>query len=157
GDSLGLLDQMFDCLDEPFGDYSAIPTYAICKLARTKATVLLTGDGGDEVFGGYTRYIWSRGWRGLLAKAYGGFRRHKLWPPPSHVALETYRRLLTLDSPRSSLDADLLLHYMGGIDDKLSLSTLQYLRLFDFQFYLPDDILVKTDRMSMANSTELRS
>jgi asparagine synthase (glutamine-hydrolysing) len=155
-DLLLLLDQMFDYLDEPFGDYSSIPTYAICKLARTKATVLLTGDGGDEVFSGYTRYIWSRGWRRVIARAYASLSRHRLLLSHKDLAAVIYERLLTLGVQGCTINPHLLQQHLSRYTDR-NLSVLQCLRMLDFETYLPDDILVKTDRMSMANSAELRS
>ncbi len=55
-DPLAALDMIVDMYDEPFGDSSALPTHLICRAARQHVTVALTGDGGDEVFGGYDRY-----------------------------------------------------------------------------------------------------
>jgi asparagine synthase (glutamine-hydrolysing) len=157
GKELSLIDEVFSYLDEPFGDYSAIPTYAICKLARTKAPVLLTGDGGDEVFGGYTRYIWGCGWRRLPSWLYGSWRGHKVIGSRAELAIEIYRRLLSLGSNGSSAHPDLFRRHAPGVTREGNLTVLQYLRLIDFEVYLPDDILVKADRMSMANSAELRS
>ena len=63
---------------EPFGDSSAVPTMTVCRLARQHATVALSGDGGDEVFGGYRRYRWHRLVSGVRRHLPEGVRRHAI-------------------------------------------------------------------------------
>lgn len=150
-----LIDQVMNYLDEPFGDFSALPTYAVCHLARNEATVLLSGDGGDEVFGGYTRYPWAVGLKSIAAWGYAAYRSGTLRVGRRELAIEIYRRLMSLGSADGSMPAAELQKLLGS--DGVAASALQYLRYIDMSLYLPDDILVKTDRMSMANSIELRS
>lgn len=69
-----VLDGVFRALDEPFADASAVPTYLVSEATRKKVTVVLTGDGADEVFGGYRRY-WSELYAGLWNRIPGPLRR----------------------------------------------------------------------------------
>ena len=168
-------------LDEPFGDSSAIPTYMVSKLASESVTVVLSGDGGDELFAGYDRYLVER-----TERKYGRIPR-----PMRRVAGlagrmmregmkgRRFLRHLGLDGPDRYLDANMLFreydksalflpdayreiqnHDMRAgwrpllqIANRHWLSSLQY---FDIKSYLPNDILTKVDRMSMAHSIEAR-
>ncbi len=185
--------------DEPFGDSSQIPTFLVASLARQHVTVALSGDGGDELFGGYNRYflgqrIWNglapvpawlrrsvaRGIRAVSPETWGsvmgtaqrvlprrsrvahvGDRMHKLanvlgvpssavmyrslvsnWDPPTEI-LRGGREIGTL------LTAEHRLPSAAGFVERM-----MYL---DSRTYLPDDIMVKVDRASMAVSLESRA
>jgi len=178
-DAVELLQQLVWYLDEPFADASAVPTFLVSKLARTKVKMVLTGDGGDEAFGGYDRYLrylklqrfgaakplaaLAAGAAGRLAPGALGYRLRRIGdrlrqPFPasylSGVALtppEVSARLLvdSTYSPYAGLNVDLKsLERLGTLDRIVAI---------DFASYLPDDILVKLDRMAMANSLEGRS
>jgi asparagine synthase (glutamine-hydrolysing) len=156
-DAFQLANTAIDSLDEPFGDSSAVPTYAVCSLARQRSTVLLGGDGGDEVFGGYTRHLWGVRPRAWVSDLYGRCRARSPWLSRQQVALEIYRRLMSSGKYSGSMSRKRLEHFTGELEKIPSATILDYLRYLDFKLYLPDDILVKTDRMSMASSIELRS
>jgi asparagine synthase (glutamine-hydrolysing) len=177
---VSLLEKVALSMDEPFGDPSAIPTYMVSKLAAEHVKVVLSGDGGDELFAGYDRYLVEsreRAWRllprpagrllgGLAARLPEGTRGRRFL---RHVALPTRERYLdavTLfgrEQQRRLLRPELLAG-LGGSDpwrEELArppgaghwLSALQAL---DLRGYLPLDILTKVDRMSMAHSLEAR-
>lgn len=179
-DDIDLLTRTFD---EPFGDPSALPTMLMCAAAREHATVLLSGDGGDEAFGGYRRYIEMarHGWIGKLpgAARQAGAWLARLLPVQSHLGYRLTKATLpdgamgavfdgqglTRDPAfQMILPADLratrtdiapsiaqLWQQTSGLD------ALSRQRAFDYRAYLPDDVLVKVDRASMAHSIEVRS
>ena len=179
--ALEVLDEIVAMFDEPFGDSSAVPTYYVSKLTREYVTVALAGDGGDESFGGYDRYL--------------RILQRRQLPPPIRkglgVAGELVHRMLPRAAPGRryfrSLGQSHFLHFAVGTDewetaeflDPEFLATMSPVSTFEFvaghmeqanggdrlapysfldlHHYLPDDILVKVDRMSMAHSLELRA
>jgi asparagine synthase (glutamine-hydrolysing) len=180
-DVLKVLDDLVWYLDEPFGDASAIPTYMVSRLAAEHVTVVLSGDGGDELFGGYEKYLVEgreRRWDALLRPLRPVLAALSRAVPPG-VRGHNRLRHFSLAGQSRYLDAGTLLrredrrrlllpHVMERIasvkntatrPDRRSptddgwLSELQYL---DLKTYLPLDILTKVDRMSMAHSLEAR-
>jgi len=179
-----VVDDLVRHFDEPFADSSAIPTFMVSKLARQHVTVALSGDGGDELFAGYTRYAIEKK-REKFAKV-PAFLRQGVMQPVSrrlphnakgrnfihNVALEPADRFLDSMSIFTSLNKDLL--YAGDmrqflkrknrfvdfqeLADKVTTgSATDELLYIDSKTYLPGDILTKVDRMSMAASLEARA
>lgn len=198
-DAQAVVPRLPDIYDEPFGDASQIPTFLISAEARRHVTVCLSGDGGDEVFGGYVRHVWAdRLWKrlspwpprvrrlggGLLAAvppglAHGAYRAVEPLLPQSwrqrHPA-EKLRKLAALAAART-LDGGYLalvsawpsperivpgargLLPFGAVPwpDEVSPTGVERMMLLDQATYLPDDILVKVDRASMAVGLEVRA
>jgi asparagine synthase (glutamine-hydrolysing) len=169
--------------DEPFGDSSAVPTYYVSKMAASHVKVALSGDGGDELFAGYTRYraaerspFWSRVPERIRSRALGPLvgtmpidwpgrnRLHEMAhasgiAPGYGLGLYPYikdrlyapsMRAAAAGNPTSNETYAALLR--GSDWDPVT--RLQYL---DTVRYLPDDILTKVDRASMAHSLETRA
>jgi asparagine synthase (glutamine-hydrolysing) len=178
---LDVIDRIVWHLDEPLGDSSAIPTYAVSKLASEHVKVVLTGDGGDELFGGYDKYVVEgrqRRYDRMPAAVKRVFARLGAWLPHgipgqrffAHHALagaarylnastlfpeREQARLFTADVWCGIAAADAVAAAAAALDPRFDagLSTLQY---SDLHGYLPLDVLVKVDRMTMAHSIEAR-
>lgn len=196
GDALTVIPRLAEMFDEPLADPSQIPTFLVCQLARREVTVALTGDGGDELFGGYNRYIqgerlisgferWPSVLRkfsasGLTSVSPGTWNRmgatlRPVFPTAGRTRLlgEKMHKLgglLRADSTqgmyRSLLSAwqdpeDLVVGGVaaspdGTLDGNNQLALMERMMLADQTSYLPDDLLAKVDRASMAVSLEAR-
>lgn len=164
--------------DEPFADSSAIPTFLVAQLARRSVTVALSGDAGDELFGGYTRYLDALRSdavdAGRVARLFGALGvllphivpgrnrlinggRSKLGKYASRVvqAVRTDEGgVAQSDSAeaRVRIGDQLNRYFPTGMGDDFAAAMMR----IDFQTYLPGDILTKVDRTSMAVSLEAR-
>jgi len=179
-DAALLLPALADAFDEPFADSSALPTYLVSGLAAAEVKVALSGEGGDELFGGYYTYA-----ADLLAERFGGLARvvrpaverlpsssarasfdyrAKRFVRAAHLPpLERHHGWKEIFSPdlraeltgrRSSFDpVDLL---RARYAETAGANELARLQDVDLGLYLVDDLLVKTDRASMAHSLEAR-
>ena len=167
---------------EPFADSSAIPTLLLSRMTKESVTVALSGDGGDDAFAGYLRYVAARvadrfgiaaraarllersGALSLLPNRAAQLRRAAItlaMPPAeryasmmSHFTPADLKSLCTPDfiqaagNPRAAWDETLAPYALPGVNRYLALDT---------STYLPGDLLLKVDRMSMANALEVRS
>jgi asparagine synthase (glutamine-hydrolysing) len=182
-DSGDLVKWMRSIYGEPFGDYSSLPTWHVSKLARSHVTVALSGDGGDELFGGYAWYeriariVKRRGpfarliERSPIRVPYAKRSRSRWQSALNRVALYAGMELFELyvvymnavprgvrDEYRKPLgipaDYDDYWHLRQHFRPEMGLR--RALQFIDFNTYLPDDILTKVDRASMAVSLECR-
>lgn len=193
-DAVQLMPKVFD---EPFADASQIPTYLVSKLARRHVTVAVSGDGGDEVFAGYTRHLWapylwrkvaplpvllrSLGSRALRALSPGqwdaifqvvgpllsrrlrqrrpGESLHKFADVISADSFSQVYERLTQQWPLSSEISRAVCSPLSALSSTThaDLNDTEQLQFWDLLTYLPDDILVKVDRATMAVSLEARA
>jgi asparagine synthase (glutamine-hydrolysing) len=185
-DAVALLDRLLWHHDQPFSDSSAIPTYLVCKLAREHVTVVLNGDGGDEGFGGYDRFVAAMLAERLPSAAERIAHRATRLMPVNDGYYSLRRRLMRFTELSDSATEERYLSWVGvmtgdlraqimaplgklaNVEQAEQSMTAAYERaagapLLDrilyanFVTYLPDDLAVKMDRMSMAHSLETRS
>ena len=175
-----LLPALADAFDEPFADSSALPTYLVSKLAAQHVKVALSGEGGDELFGGYYTYA-----ADLLAERFGAIARFaspfverlpssngrtsfdyraKRFVRAAHLPpLERHHRYKEIFSAEMRAEItgrsngfDPVDVYRERYRESAGADWLARLQDVDFAIYLVDDLLVKTDRSSMAHSLEVR-
>ena len=160
------LKNIFYYFDEPFSDPSMFPTKFLSKFAREKLTVSLSGDGGDEIFGGYPRYRIALQME-KLRKIPRSIR--KIIMKISHSKLREGIRLSLLPKEtfysearenfyKPKITKKILKEKLAESLQKTNGNLVEAVRLMDISFYtLPDNFLTKVDRASMANSLEVRS
>jgi asparagine synthase (glutamine-hydrolysing) len=182
-DAVDLLPALVDAFDEPFADSSAIPTYIVAKLARSHVKVVLSGEGGDELFGGYNYYAGhalasrigpaagllrpfverlptstskasSLDWRAkrfVRAAQLSPLERHYSW---KSVFTPSERAALIREEWQDASDP---LHALrAAYEGSAGAEDLSRMMGVDLSVFLVDDMLVKTDRASMAHSLEVR-
>ena len=175
-DMKGVIPKLPDIFAEPFADSSQIPTYLVSQLAHRNVKVVFSGDGGDELFGGYNTYAWVRNtweskqrisyWiQNIRGKIYTSSfmkdEKDKNWLKgkllSAKSAEELYlnnieekvcRTISNFDSTVSHSGRKYKAGYLKGIESNIM--------LMDLLMYHPDDILTKVDRCAMANSLETR-
>jgi asparagine synthase (glutamine-hydrolysing) len=179
-DAALLLPALADAFDEPFGDSSALPTYLVSELAASDVKVALSGEGGDELFGGYYTYA-----ADLLAKRFGGVAqlvrplverlptstakasfdyKAKRFVRAAHLPpLERHHGWKEIFAPDARAELTGRVSAFDPVDvlrtrfaETEGADELARLQDVDLGIYLVDDLLVKTDRASMAHSLEAR-
>jgi asparagine synthase (glutamine-hydrolysing) len=179
-DAVELLPKLVEAFDEPFGDSSALPTYLVSELAAGQVKTALSGEGGDELFGGYYTYV-----ADLLARRVGRlaalarplaealpsrservgfdykakrFARAAALPPLErhHGWKEIFDSQARAELAGAKAAWDPLDLYRERYAETEGAEPLARMQDVDLGIYLVDDLLVKTDRLSMAHSLELR-
>lgn len=151
-ENISFIDELGGLLDEPLADSSCFPTYMISKFARKHVKGIITGDGGDELFGGYPRYLAVNNEVSLREKANGW----NSYQPLISISGEYFNTIFNPSLSESFTD------YLGKVEAEFNCYSLRNgisaaMRRYDSRNYLPGAVLAKIDRMSMANSLETRT
>ncbi|HEV3138968.1 MAG TPA: asparagine synthase (glutamine-hydrolyzing) [Vicinamibacterales bacterium] len=182
-DAVAILDRLISHFDEPFADSSAIPTWYVSEMARRHVTVVLSGDGGDELFGGYDRYLphprvvafdryspralrrvaaiaadrLPHGMRGKNFLRHVGRGEHGRYIDAIRFfGADEKPALLSADLRMAMTEPDPEVRLAAHFDRYARLPWASQMMRFDAETYLPEDVLAKVDRMSMAHSIESR-
>ncbi len=175
-----MIDDYLDCYEQPFADSSGLPSMLLCEAVKEHVTVALCGDGGDEFFGGYSRYGWLR--RALQAQRVPRLARSFLGRMLPLVDRQRGLRLQRLLETRDAAGlyaqliggsafaspSDLLCDVSATADNsaeqlvrdlfaRVPADPLSQAACFDAAYYIPDDLQVKMDRASMRVALEVRS
>ena len=160
-DALQLVQEIADRLDEPNGDSSCLPTYLLCRYTRAHVTVALSGDGGDELFGGYGRYRDTLNEQGSRLDRLKRIVRNRRGYKPADGYLSPRWLMFQpeqVDSLVGGLSPDvrsILDDWRGQLNDPRQ-PLLHRMRNLDAETYMPGAVLAKVDRMSMQVALEVR-
>lgn len=159
--ALGFVTDIAAMLDEPNGDSSCLPTFLLCQYTKQFVKVVLSGDGGDEMFGGYGRYrdtlLESAGLVGRLKRSL----KTKQWFTPADAYLSPRWLMFQPEEVRiffgslSPVLEERLTEWRNRLNDA-RVPLIHRMRSLDVDTYLPGAVLAKVDRMSMQTSLEVR-
>jgi len=183
-DVSSIFDASFLAYDEPFADSSTLATYAVSRLAATKIVVALSGDGGDEAFGGYDRYRYLNHYNKIKVPLFLSGTTRKILPGFNRILPQKLNKILdkfpskqsenlfylSMMSTAALTDISVLFKdknpnysekilefFMTKFIPQNSSDMYMKGNIYDINTYLPDDLLYKVDIASMANSLEVRS
>jgi asparagine synthase (glutamine-hydrolysing) len=186
GEAKTILDNFYSIYDEPFADTSGIPTSCVTQLAKANGVkVVLSADGGDEIFGGYTHYqramklhrnvfafpdavrsVWTKGSRAILPrnvrdKIIAFNTEHKMYALEELLGVQNTTELFQAMIANQSIDE--IEHLMGRREVNPYLKNgfsghdpIQQMMIWDLKYFLTDDLLVKVDRATMYHGVECR-
>jgi asparagine synthase (glutamine-hydrolysing) len=176
-EAVDLLENYLKHFDEPFADTSAIPTMLVSKLARKEVKVVLTGDGGDELFQGYGTYTWANRLDNNWWKVFKGplrftlnatgksqwqrvamlLKRPQIGGIRSHIFSQEQYLFTQREIKKGLLKDKSIFKTFDYLDnDSVETSSGEKQAIFDLKYYLKDDLLVKVDRASMFYGIECR-